>query len=66
MIAYTKVYVMGDTKHGQLGFERPNEHNKSLTEEERRSNVISRPKMCSYNILIKQIACGEAQTHLLS
>lgn len=22
--------------------------------------------MCSYNILIKQIACGEAQTHLLS
>ena len=57
---------MGDTKFGQLGFLNPNEHNLSLGEEERLSPLIARPKMCSYNILIKQIACGEAQTHLLS
>ena len=28
--------------------------------------MIELPKLCSYNILIKQIACGEAHTHLLS
>ena len=27
---------------------------------------ISVPKLCSYNILIKQIACGELHTHLLT
>jgi len=31
-----------------------------------REAVISVPKLCSYNILIKQIACGELHTHLLT
>lgn len=26
-ISYTKVFVMGDTRHGQLGFSNPNENN---------------------------------------
>ena len=30
------------------------------------STVINAPKICSYNILVKQIACGEAHSHLLS
>lgn len=64
--SYTKVFVMGDTKFGQLGFLNPNEGNQNLTEEQRNSPVIHVPKMCSYNILVKQIACGEAHTHLLS
>lgn len=57
---------MGDTKHGQLGFLNPNENNPSLSDEQRMSPIIAAPKLCSYNILIKQIACGEAHTHLLS
>jgi len=51
--SYTKVFVMGDTKFGQLGFVNPNENNSSLEEDERTSPIISVPKMCSYNILIK-------------
>ena len=57
---------MGDTKFGQLGFLNPNEHSSSFTEEQKACPVIAVPKMCSYNILIKSIACGEAHTHLLS
>ena len=57
---------MGDTKHGQLGFSNPNENNQNLDEAQRASQVIEVPKLCSYNILVKQIACGEAHTHLLS
>ena len=57
---------MGDTKFGQLGFLNPNESNTSLSEEQRLSPIIPVPKLCSYNILIKQIACGEAHSHLLS
>ena len=37
-----------------------------MTLEQRESPIIEVPKMCSYNILIKTIACGEAHTHLLS
>lgn len=47
---------MGETKYGQLGFML------SVDQE----SIIKMPKMCSYNILIKQIACGEAHTHILS
>ena len=63
---YTKVFVMGDTKFGQLGFLNPNESNSALDDEQRACPVIEFPKMCSYNILIKQVACGESHTHLLS
>ena len=30
------------------------------------SQYLHKPKMCSYNIKIKQAACGEHHTHLLS
>ena len=30
------------------------------------SSVIKLPKLCSYNILIKQVACGADHSHLLS
>ena len=61
---------MGDTKYGQLGFDAPKsgaEDSTDLDEKQANANpVIELPKMCSYNILIKQIACGETHTHLLS
>jgi alpha-tubulin suppressor-like RCC1 family protein len=53
---FTKVYVMGETKHGQLGF----------MLDENTESVIRMPKLCNYNVLVKQIACGEAHTHILS
>ena len=57
---------MGDTKFGQLGFLNPNDKNSSLGAEQRASPIIAVPKLCSYNILVKQIACGEAHSHILS
>ena len=55
MAAYTKVYVMGDTKFGQLGFQLPNSTSDEATDFDEKSNpaVIGLPKMCSYNILVK-------------
>jgi len=47
---------MGETKHGQLGF----------MLDETTDSVIKMPKLCNYNVLVKQIACGEAHTHILS
>ena len=31
-----------------------------------KEKMLKVPKMCSYNILIKQIACGDQHTHLLT
>ena len=53
---------MGDTKHGQLGFQNPNDNQNNAKIDNNSDDegdhyllkhVISRPKMCSYNILIK-------------
>ena len=48
---YTAVYVVGSTE--QLGFQSDKPY-------------ISSPKLCCYNILIKQIVCGDNHTHILS
>ena len=47
---------MGETKYGQLGF----------MLDSSQESLIKLPKLCNYNVLVKQIACGEAHTHLLS
>ena len=47
---FTRVYVMGKTD--LIGVKDEQD--------------ITIPKMCSYNILIKQIACGKHHTHLLT
>ena len=52
---------MGDTRHGQLGFQCTSESDVTQI-----LSLIEVPRTCSYNILIKAIACGEAHTHLLS
>lgn len=52
--SYTRVYVLGNPD--LIGVSQPN------TSEP----VIKVPKLCSYNILIKQIACGESHTHILT
>ena len=49
--AYTQVYVMGNSD--MFGFNS-------------KDAVLAKPKLCSYNILIKQIACGSAHVHILS
>ena len=40
---YTQVYVMGNSE--LLGFKS-------------KEQFLCKPKLCSYNILIKQVACG--------
>jgi len=80
-ISYTRVYVMGESDFGQLGFAVTRE-NKTTTstkgsfdqrvkksnrdEEDEARQLIKVPKLCSYNILIKQVACGERHSHILS
>lgn len=53
---FTRVYVMGETKFGQLGF----------MLDKQTDSMIKMPKLCNYNVLVKMIACGEAHTHILS
>lgn len=53
---FTRVYVMGETKFGQLGF----------MLDSQQDSVIRMPKLCNYNVLVKEIACGEVHTHILS
>lgn len=45
-----------DNQSGQLGLQTSQETNHS----------VSLPKQCSYNILVKSVACGPDHTHLLS
>ena len=54
---------MGETRYGQLGFQTSNDPS---APPQGTLHLIEVPRMCSYNILIKSIACGEAHTHLLS
>lgn len=75
--SYTRAYVTGETAQGQLGFmmepkpvnqdtREGNFDKRNKVEEVELHTVIKLPKLCSYNILIKQVACGEHHTHLLS
>lgn len=50
---------------GQLGFTvKDNEISAASPKSE--SNIVLIPKICSYNILVQQIACGGSHTHILS
>ena len=49
--SYTRVFVMGDT---------------SLLGVKADESKLTTPRLCSYNILIKEVACGERHTHLLT
>ena len=31
-----------------------------------KEDAVKMPKLCSYNILVKQVACGDSHTHILS
>ncbi|EAS04756.2 chromosome condensation regulator RCC1 repeat protein (macronuclear) [Tetrahymena thermophila SB210] len=48
---YTEIYVWGNDKYGQLG----------LGHKYTGKNYLV-PKICSYNLVIKQISCGEEHT----
>lgn len=59
---------MGESKAGKLGFKLPCDDKKEKNGEQifQENGLVRVPKLCSYNILIKQISCGERHTHLLS
>ena len=62
---------MGESKAGKLGFKLPCDNKKEkngeqMLQEFQENGLVRVPKLCSYNILIKQISCGERHTHLLS
>jgi alpha-tubulin suppressor-like RCC1 family protein len=58
------VFVLGETRSGKLGFRIPQTGNEMAMYQD--NAIIHVPKMCSYNILVKQVSCGEMHTHLLS
>jgi len=66
--SYTKVFVMGETRFGKLGFliANPDESVTKFSPQYQENGIVRVPKLCSYNILVKQVACGERHTHLLS
>ena len=55
---YTEVYVWGSDTCGQLGLE--------LQHRTNTNNFYSLPKSCSFNVLIKQVACGAHHTAMLT
>ncbi|CDW76606.1 UNKNOWN [Stylonychia lemnae] len=54
-----------ENEFGRLGFD-ISEDQESFTTFENQIPVIVTPQKCSYNILIRQVACGTLHTHLLS
>lgn len=52
-------------EHGQLGFWSYREEILVSTNDTQKHQVVA-PKTCSFNILVKQVACGSNHTHLLS
>ena len=49
---YTEVYIMGETPLlGVMNSKQP---------------TLKVPKLCSYSILIREIACGAEHTHILT
>lgn len=51
---FTQVYVWGDDQFGQLGIGK------------RTKKFCQSPKICSFNIKISQIACGETHSAILA
>ena len=52
---FTEVYVWGSDSQGQLGMG---------TDQPHKTHVV--PRLCSFNILLKQVSCGENHAALLS
>lgn len=53
---FTQLTVLGSNSHGQLGYEGDTDQNKFLMV----------PKTLSFNVFVKDIACGYNHTHLIS
>jgi X-linked retinitis pigmentosa GTPase regulator len=54
--------VWGDDSHGQLGLELQTSKN----DENAQENFYTLPKSCSFNVLIKEMSCGQAHTAMLT
>mgnify|MGYP002633616922 CR=1 FL=1 len=54
---YTEVFSWGNDRHGQLGLGEKNASGKQ---------IYALPKLCSYNIEIAKIACGQSHTVFLT
>ena len=58
---FTEVFVWGDDSYGQLGL-----YHQKLKKGNKEQISFKLPKTCSFNILIKQVACGENHSSILT
>lgn len=58
---FTEVFVWGDDSFGQLGL-----YHQKLKKGNKDQVSFKLPKTCSFNILIKQISCGENHSSILT
>jgi len=60
---YTEVFVWGEDRNGQLGID---SQTKLTAQNGQRAGYIEIPRSCSFNIVIKQVACGERHSGIVT
>lgn len=58
---FTEVFVWGDDSYGQLGL-----YHQKVKKGYQNIKSFKMPKTCSFNILIKQVSCGESHAAILT
>ena len=58
---FTEVFVWGDDTFGQLGL-----YHQKVKKGYQHMHSFKLPTTCSFNILIKQVACGESHSAILT
>ena len=74
ILEYTEVFVWGEDKYGQLGIDSQLQANPSTDASAlkgsvvryKRPDFIPVPRSCSFNIVIKQVDCGEHHSGILT
>jgi alpha-tubulin suppressor-like RCC1 family protein len=60
---YTEVFVWGEDRNGQLGID---SQTKLTAQNGQRAGYIEIPRSCSFNIVIKQVSCGERHSGIVT
>ena len=70
VVEYTEVFVWGEDKYGQLGIDSQLQTAPqtvlAVGGRSRRPDYIPVPRSCSFNIVIRQVACGEHHSAILT
>lgn len=63
-LEYTEVFVWGEDRKGQLGID--SQLQMAQNQRFERPDYILLPRSCSFNIVIKEVSCGESHSAILT